>query len=96
MVIAVVLVTIEVVIVKVALVFPLGIVTFAGTVAARELSLNDTTKPPVGAVPLNVTVPWEESPPVTLDGLKVTETNAGKTVMVTFAVLLLFVPSFAM
>ena len=49
--------TAEVVIVNVALVLPLVTVTPAGSPAADELSLNDTTRPPLGAGPLKVTVP---------------------------------------
>lgn len=43
--------------VNVALVLPAGTVTLAGTVAAGESSLSDTTAPPLGAGPLKVTVP---------------------------------------
>ncbi len=64
-------------IVNVALVLPAGIVTLTGTLAAFELLLNDTTAPPLGAAPVNVTVPWEEDPPTTLVGLKVSVLNAG-------------------
>ena len=52
-----------------ALLLPLGIVTLAGTLAADELSLRVTTTPPLGAGPLNVTVPVEVAPPLTLVGL---------------------------
>ena len=69
------LVTGVVVIVNVALVLPLGIVTLAGTLAADELSLSETTTPPLGAVPLNVTVPVEVVPPVTLVGFNESELN---------------------
>ena len=84
-----------VVIVNVALVPRLGIVTLAGTLAADELSLSDMTAPPLGAGPLNVTVPFEVDPPMTLAGFNVTEAGVGKTVMVTVATLLLFAPLFA-
>jgi hypothetical protein len=88
----------EVVIVNVALVLPPGTVTLAGSLAADELSLSDTTAPPPGAGPLKVTVPWEVLPPTTLVGFSENELNAsvGETVIVTVAALLLFVPSFAM
>lgn len=52
-----VLVTGIVAIVNVALVLPPGTVTLAGSLADDELSLSDTTAPPAGAGPLNVTVP---------------------------------------
>jgi hypothetical protein len=71
------LVTGVVVIVNVAPVLPPGTVTEAGTVAAVELSLNDTVTPPLGAGPLNVTVPWDDVPPVTLVGLTVNVLKAG-------------------
>ena len=67
-----------VVIVKLALVPRLGIVTLAGTLAADELPLNVTITPPLGAGPLNVIVPWEVDPPVTLVGLMVSALNAGE------------------
>jgi hypothetical protein len=91
------LVTGVVVIVKVALVLRAGIVTLAGSLAADELSLSDTTAPPPGAGPLKVTVPWEVLPPTTLVGFTESVLNADvdKTVIVTVAALLLFVPSFA-
>ena len=80
---------------KVALELPPDTVTLAGAVAVVELLLNATGTPPLGAVPLNVTVPREAVPPVTLVGLKDTETRFGNTVIVTVATLLLFVPSLA-
>src|SRR3989442_1594166 len=62
--------------VKVAVVAPLGTVTLDGTVATPGLVLErETRAPPLGAGPLNVTVPVEELPPVTLDGLKVRESR---------------------
>jgi hypothetical protein len=62
------LATCVVVIVNVALVLPLATVTLVGSLAADESSLNETTTPPLGAGPLNVTVPWEVLPPITLVG----------------------------
>jgi len=61
--------------VKLALVAPAATVTLAGTRAAAVLLLeSDTTAPPVGAGPLNVTVPVEDCvPPVTLVGFSDTE-----------------------
>ena len=92
------LVTRVVVIVKVALVLPPAIATLAGTTTDDELSLNATTTPPLGAGPPNLTVPRDVAPPLTLVGLTESELNAtvGKTVIVTVATLLLFVPLFAM
>ena len=54
--------------VKVALLLPLATVTVVGTVALEESELNITTTPALGAGPLNVTVPWEVAPPLTLVG----------------------------
>jgi hypothetical protein len=72
---------------NVALVAPAATVTFAGTCAAVVLLLvSDTLAPPVGAAPLNVTVPVDDVPPVTLVGFRETEDNdtaaAGFTVSV--------------
>jgi len=74
--------------VKVAVVPPPGTVTLAGTVAAPVLLLDsDTTAPPLGAGPLSVTVPVDELPPVTLDGLTLSEESvAGAGVTVSEAV----------
>ena len=59
---------------KPARVAPAGTVTLAGTVAAVVLSLcRSTTKPPVGAGALMVTVPVTGSPPTTSVGLIVSE-----------------------
>jgi hypothetical protein len=65
-----------VVTVKVAVLAPDETVTLEGTCAAEVLLLlSDTLAPPVGAAPLNVTVPVDEVPPVTLVGLTVTDDN---------------------
>jgi hypothetical protein len=61
-------VTADVVAVKVAVVLPALTVTEAGTTALALLLDNATTMPPAGAVPVRVTVPVEEVPPVTLAG----------------------------
>jgi hypothetical protein len=64
---------------NVALVAPPATVTLDGTVAADVLSLDsDTTAPPAGAGPLSVTVPVEEVPPTTVDGLTATEASTGR------------------
>lgn len=67
--------TLTVVTVNVALVLPAGTVTVAGVVAEEELSLSETVIPPLGAAPLNVTLPCELLPPLTLVGLRVRELN---------------------
>lgn len=61
--------------VKLAVVAPAATVTLAGSCAAAVLLLDsDTTAPPDGAAPLNVTVPVEDCvPPVTLVGFSVNE-----------------------
>jgi hypothetical protein len=60
--------------VNVVLVAPAATVTLEGTLAAVVLLLESVTcAPPVGAGPLNVTVPVEELPPVTLVGFSESE-----------------------
>lgn len=56
--------------VNVAVVAPAATVTEAGRVAADDVELRAMLAPPVGAGPLKVTVPDEESPPITLVGLR--------------------------
>ena len=94
------LVTVVVAIVNVALTLPAATVTLAGSLAADELSFKDTTAPPLAAGALNVTVPTDVDPPLTLAGLKVRELSVGRTsgvtVSVTVAALLLCTPSFAL
>jgi len=63
--------------VKVALVAPAGTATLEGTPAAPLLLESATCAPPAGAGPLSVTVPVEESPPVTLVGFSVSEESEG-------------------
>src|SRR5579862_7991847 len=78
----VLLLTVEVVIVKVPEVLPAAIVKEAGTCAA-ELALESvTTAPPVGAGPLKVTVPVRLLPPYTgfVDSFRTV--GAGSTVIV--------------
>jgi hypothetical protein len=77
---------------KVALVVPCATETLAGTVAAAVLLLvSETTRPPVGAAEVRVTVPCEEVPPVTLAGFTATVESAagaagGETVSVALRV----------
>jgi hypothetical protein len=60
-------------------------VTVAGTVADPLLLESDTTVPPVPDAAPRVTVPVEEDPPRTVDGVRVTETRgAGVMVRVAF------------
>ena len=62
---------------NVALVAPAAIVTLAGTLAAPLLLESATGAPPVGAGPLNATVPVEEFPPATLVGFSESEERVG-------------------
>jgi hypothetical protein len=65
--------TATVVTVKVVDVWPCGTVTLPGTFATEVFKLESATAaPPVGAGSVIVTVPVDESPPVTVAGLKVT------------------------
>jgi len=68
--------------VKVAVVAPAGTITLEGAVATPVLLLvSMICAPPAGAGPLRVTVPVEESPPITAEGLSVSEERvAGVTV----------------
>ena len=64
--------------VKVALVFPAGIVTLGGTLTTAGLLLDrETTAPPLGALPLSVTAPDDDNPPTTGLGLKESEVRVG-------------------
>jgi hypothetical protein len=64
--------------VNVTLLAPAATVTLDGTRAAVVLLLESATcAPPVGAGPLNVTVPVEEFPPVTLVGFRESEERDG-------------------
>jgi len=72
-----------VVAVKVVDVFVAGTITLAGTMTTEGVPLTKVTViPPAGAAWLSVTVPVELVPPVTDDGLKLTDTTviAGSTV----------------
>jgi hypothetical protein len=78
-----------VVTVKVALVLPAATVTVSGPLAPATVTVSgplapeplpllldkETTAPPLGAAPLSVTVPVEEFPPTTVDGLRENDTN---------------------
>jgi hypothetical protein len=67
-----------VVTVKLAVEAPAAMVTDAGTDAYAELLLeSETTDPPEGAGLPRVSVPVELVPPLTADGLSVTEDKAG-------------------
>ena len=63
--------------VKVAVVAPAGTATLEGTLAAPLLLESATCAPPAGAAPLNVRVPVEEFPPITLVGFSVSEESEG-------------------
>ena len=76
-----------VVTVKFADVDPAATVTLAGTVVEGSLLVNVTRALLDGAGPFSVTVPVEEAPPVTVDGLKETaESASGITLRIVFAV----------
>jgi hypothetical protein len=66
---------------KVALVAPAGTVTLEGTVTAPALLVErETRAPPLGAGALNVTVPEEGDPPVTLLGFSASDVRVGPEV----------------
>jgi hypothetical protein len=72
-------VTVLVLTVKFALVWPDDTVTLEGTVATDVLLLeSETVEPPEGAAELRVTVPVELFPPVTLVGFRVTDETVGE------------------
>ena len=74
-----------VVMVKLAVVAPALTVTLNGTWAADvRLELSVTAMPPVGAAPVRLTVPVEETPPETEVGEKLTDFTCAGT-MVRFA-----------
>ena len=71
--------TVLVVTLKTALVEPAGTVTLDGAAATDGLLLESATAaPPVGAAPVSVTVPCEELPPVTVEGLSESVESVGE------------------
>ncbi len=69
--------------VKVALVAPAATVNDVGTVATLLVPLvSDTTAPPVGALPVSVTVPVELAlPPTTVVGFRVRVDTLGAVIV---------------
>ncbi len=80
--------------VNVALLAPAAIVTLADTLAAPLLLESSTCAPPVSAGPLNVTVPVEGDPPVTLVGFSVTEERVGRACGSTVSEAVLVTPAY--
>jgi hypothetical protein len=62
---------------KLPVVCPAGITRLAGTVAAAEFDVNETSYPPTGASPFSVTVPTDPDPPFTDVGVRETLTGLG-------------------
>jgi hypothetical protein len=82
-----------VVIVKLALVDPAGIVTLAGTCATGTLLLcRVTTAPPAGAAPFKVTVPVELFPPTTDVGFLAMEERVGALTVSVVVIVSPYVP----
>ncbi len=74
--------------VKVAVLAPLRTVTLDGTLATLGLLLErDTATPSLGAGALSITVPVDGLPPVTVDGLRLSEESVGSTTVSVAAVL---------
>jgi len=71
--------TASVVAVKLTLLDPAGTVTDPGTVTHATGEARVTLMPPDGAFPVRVTVPVEDAPPSTVDGLNVTVDGTGGT-----------------
>jgi len=72
--------------VNVCVLLPAGTVMPAGTVTDGSELSSETNTPPAGATKLIVTVPVDEFPPATVDGLKLTcTTGGGNTVSITVA-----------
>jgi hypothetical protein len=55
---------------------PAGTVTLDGTLAQADVEERPTFSPPEGAGPVNVTVPTEGEPPITLDGFRLKAPSA--------------------
>lgn len=72
---------------KVAVVLPAATTTDAGTVATGLLLDSVTVVPPVGAVPVRVTVPVDALPRTTLAGFRETAESPAGAVIVNVAVL---------
>ena len=73
--------------------FPVATVTLDGTAAIDGLELASvTTAPPRGAGPESVTVPVALEPPVTVEGVSVSDERVGGGVGVTVSVADLVVP----
>lgn len=90
-------VTVLVVIAKVAMVAPAATVTFVGTAPAVLLLVSATANPPDGAAAVRVMIPCEAVPPVTLVGSTATADSAeggvgGVTVSVALRVTPPYVP----
>jgi hypothetical protein len=62
--------------VNIAVLFPAGTNTEAGTSTEWLLLVSLTTAPPGRAVPLSVTVPVDDTPPTTAFGLRLSESSA--------------------
>src|SRR5436853_3783986 len=81
--------------VNVALLAPAATITLVGTVATALLPLErETVAPPAGAGPLNVTVPVEGDPPVTLVGFSVSEERVGRACGSTVSEAVLVTPAY--
>ena len=73
--------------------FPPAIGMLDGTLATAGLELvSVTTAPPAGAGPESVTVPLALAPPVTVEGLSVSDESVGRGGGVTVTVAVLVVP----
>ncbi|HEY3169087.1 MAG TPA: hypothetical protein VGK57_17770 [Candidatus Binatia bacterium] len=87
------LLTVVVATLKVVELAPAGTVTLAGTIAFVGLLLvSVTTKPPVGAAFVKVTVPTEFDPPTTVVGLNVNAESAAGAAGLTVSVADLVTP----
>ena len=77
----------RVVTLKPAVIAPAGTVTLAGSVVATAALLlrRETRAPPLGACVLNVTIPVEGDPPLTLIGFNLSEMRVGCGVTVSEA-----------